>query len=54
VSIVSARLGLASRWQPDGGVLVVPAYEFTDADDGTWSPVARRPSPVADSMLDFE
>ena len=48
VDIVSARLGLASQWQPDGGVLVVPAYEFTDADGGTWSVIA-----VADSKLDF-
>lgn len=48
VDIVSARLGLASQWQPDGSVLVVPAYEFTDADGGTWSVVA-----VADSKLDF-
>ncbi|GAA1764046.1 hypothetical protein [Agromyces humatus] len=48
VEIVSARLGLASQWQPDGGVLVVPAYEFTDADGGTWSMIA-----VDDSMLDF-
>ncbi len=49
VEIVSARLGLASQWQPDGSVLVVPAYEFTDAEGGTWSVIA-----VADSMLDFE
>lgn len=48
VEIVSARLGLSSHWQPDGSVLVVPAYEFTDADGGTWSVIA-----VADSMLDF-
>ena len=48
VEIVSARLGLASQWQPDGSVLVVPAYEFTDADGGTWSVIA-----VAESMLDF-
>lgn len=48
VKIVSARLGLASQWQPNGSVLVVPAYEFTDADGGTWSVVA-----VADSLLDF-
>ncbi|RZU65860.1 hypothetical protein EV379_2198 [Microterricola gilva] len=48
VEIVSARLGLSSQWQPDGSVLVVPAYEFTDADGGTWSVIA-----VADSMLDF-
>jgi hypothetical protein len=49
VEIVSARLGLASQWQPDGSVLVVPAYEFTDAAGGTWSVIA-----VADSKLDFD
>ena len=48
VEIVSARLGLASQWQPDGSVLVVPAYEFTDAGGSTWSVIA-----VADSHLDF-
>ena len=49
VEIVDARLGLASQWQPDGSVLVVPAYEFTDADGGVWSVIA-----VSDSMLNFE
>jgi hypothetical protein len=49
VEIVSARLGLASQWQPDGSVLVVPSYEFTDSQGGTWSVIA-----VADSELDFE
>lgn len=49
VEIVDARLGLASQWQPDGSVLVVPAYEFTDADGGTWSVIA-----VADAKLDFD
>ncbi|MET4157604.1 hypothetical protein [Agromyces sp. PvR057] len=48
VEIVSARTGLASQWQPDGSVLVVPAYEFTDAGGGTWSVIA-----VAESKLDF-
>ncbi|MEL4317786.1 hypothetical protein WJX64_02085 [Leifsonia sp. YIM 134122] len=48
VDIVSARLGLASQWQPDGSVVVVPAYELTDAEGGTWSVIA-----VADEMLDF-
>ncbi|WP_136707866.1 hypothetical protein [Agromyces sp. H66] len=48
VEIVDARLGLASQWQPDGSVLVVPAYEFTDAEGGTWSVIA-----VAESKLDF-
>lgn len=49
IEIVEARLGLASQWQPDGGVLVVPAYEFTDTDGGTWSVIA-----VAESKLDFD
>lgn len=49
VEIVSARLGLASQWQPNGSVLVVPAYEFTDSDGGVWSVIA-----VADSTLDFD
>ncbi|MFD4420782.1 hypothetical protein ACFWN7_04660 [Agromyces sp. NPDC058484] len=48
VEIVDARLGLASHWQPDGSVLLVPAYEFTDAAAGTWSVIA-----VADAKLDF-
>jgi hypothetical protein len=48
VEIVSARLGLTSQWQPDGSVLVVPAYAFTDAEGGTWSVLA-----VGESMLDF-
>lgn len=48
VEIVSARLGLASQWQPDGSVIVVPAYEFADAAGGTWSVIA-----VAESKLDF-
>jgi len=48
VEIVEARLGLASQWQPDGSVVVVPAYEFTDGDGGTWSVIA-----VADAKLDF-
>ncbi|WP_173924478.1 hypothetical protein [Agromyces sp. Marseille-P2726] len=48
VEIVEARLGLATHWQVTGGVLLVPAYEFTDAAGGTWSVIA-----LADSMLDF-
>lgn len=48
VEIVDARLGLATHWQPDGSVLLVPAYEFTDAAGGTWSVIA-----VADTKLDF-
>ncbi|MGX5696326.1 hypothetical protein ACWKWP_09025 [Agromyces soli] len=48
VEIVGVRLGLASQWQPDGSVVIVPAYEFTDASGGTWSVIA-----VADSELDL-
>ncbi|UOE45659.1 hypothetical protein [Agromyces larvae] len=48
VEIVEAQLGFATQWQPDGSVLVVPAYTFTDADGGTWSVIA-----VADASLDF-
>ncbi|GAA2028518.1 hypothetical protein GCM10009819_10200 [Agromyces tropicus] len=48
VEIVDARLGLGSQWQPDGSVLVVPAYEFTDSAGGTWSMIA-----VDDAQLDF-
>lgn len=48
VEIVEARLGLASHWQPDGSVLVVPAYAFVDAEGGSWSVIA-----VADVLLDF-
>jgi hypothetical protein len=48
VEIVSVRLGLTSQWQPDGSVLVVPAYAFTDAEGGIWSVLA-----VAESMLDL-
>lgn len=48
VELVEARLGLATHWQPDGSVLLVPAYEFTDAAGGTWSVIA-----VSDAKLDF-
>jgi hypothetical protein len=48
VEIVDARLGLATQWQADGSVVIVPAYAFTDTDGGTWSVIA-----VADDELDF-
>lgn len=48
VEIVEARLGLTIQWQADGSVLIVPAYQFTDTDGGTWSVIA-----VAESKLDF-
>jgi hypothetical protein len=47
VEIVSARLGIASHWQQDGSVSVVPTYEFTDAAGGIWPVIA-----VAESSLD--
>lgn len=49
VNIESARLGLASQWQPDGSVFLVPAYEFTDSNGGIWSVIA-----LADSHLNFD
>lgn len=48
VEIVEARLGLATNWQPEGSVLIVPAYQFTDSEGGTWSVIA-----VVDAKLDF-
>ncbi|GAA4762865.1 hypothetical protein [Microbacterium gilvum] len=48
VEIVSVRLGLASQWQDDGSVLLVPTYVFGDAGGGEWSVIA-----VAEGSLDF-
>lgn len=48
VTITGARLGSAVQWLPDGQVVLLPAYDLTDDDDGTWSVVA-----VADDGLDF-
>lgn len=48
VTITSARLGHGVQHQPDGAAVLVPAYELTDADGGTWSVLA-----VADDRLDF-
>lgn len=48
VSIVGARLGLSLVTQADGAAVLVPAYELSDTDGGTWSVVA-----VADGSLDF-
>ncbi|ACQ78943.1 conserved hypothetical protein [Beutenbergia cavernae DSM 12333] len=48
VALTGARLGVATHYQSDGSVLLVPTYEFTDADGGTWTVVA-----VADDRLDF-
>ncbi|MEG3614607.1 hypothetical protein [Isoptericola haloaureus] len=46
VTITDARLGLAQEYTVDQGVLLLPAYELTDADGSTWSVVA-----VADEAL---
>ncbi|NYD67399.1 hypothetical protein [Agromyces atrinae] len=48
VDLESVRLGLTTQWQPDGSVIVIPAYEFTDGAGSTWSIIA-----VADSRIDF-
>ncbi|GAA1730061.1 hypothetical protein GCM10009809_27000 [Isoptericola hypogeus] len=48
VEITSARLGLAQQYQDDGTVVMVPAYELSDAAGNAWSVVA-----VADEAMDF-
>jgi len=48
VTLVSARLGVALTTLPSGAAILVPTYELTDSDGGTWSVIA-----VVDSQLDF-
>ncbi|MBE7699151.1 hypothetical protein H9623_02370 [Oerskovia sp. Sa1BUA8] len=48
VTITSARLGWAVHYQADGGALLVPSYELSDAEGNVWSVVA-----VVDDRLDF-
>ncbi|TGJ94501.1 hypothetical protein DLJ96_19345, partial [Actinotalea fermentans ATCC 43279 = JCM 9966 = DSM 3133] len=48
VTITSARLGWAVHHQADGGAVLVPSYELSDAEGSTWSVIA-----VADDELDF-
>ena len=44
-----AELSLAQYWQPDGTLLILPAYRITTADDrGTWAIIA-----VASSAVEF-
>jgi hypothetical protein len=44
-----AELSLAQYWQPDGTLLILPAYRVTTADDrGTWALIA-----VSQSAVDF-
>ena len=46
---VSAERSLAQYWQPDGTLLILPAYRVTTADDrGTWAIIA-----VAETAIDF-
>lgn len=45
----SAERSLAQYWQPDGTLLILPAYRVTTADDrGTWAIIA-----VAETAIDF-
>ena len=48
VTLVSARLGLALTTLPSGAAVLVPTYQLTDTDGGTWSVIA-----VVDSQLDL-
>lgn len=49
MTAVSAELSLAQYWQPDGTLLILPAYRVSTADDrGTWSIIA-----VAETAVDF-
>ena len=48
VTITEARLGWAVHYQNDGGAVLVPSYELSDAEGNAWSVVA-----VADDELDF-
>jgi len=49
VVATGAELSLAQYWQPDGTLLILPAYRVTTADDrGTWAIIA-----VSGSAVDF-
>ncbi|WP_402468326.1 hypothetical protein [Isoptericola aurantiacus] len=48
VTITAARLGPAQQYQQDGSVLLLPAYELSDAAGNTWSVLA-----VAEDALDL-
>jgi hypothetical protein len=40
ILVTQAELGLGQFWQPDGDLLILPAYQLT-GDDGTrWSLIA--------------
>ncbi len=48
VTVAGAELGLAQYWQPDGGLLILPAYRLAGADGSSWSLLA-----VADTYVSF-
>lgn len=48
VTLVSAQLGVALVYQPDGTQVLAPAYSLTDTTGATWSVIA-----VADDHLNF-
>lgn len=49
MTAVGAELSLAQYWQPDGTLLILPAYRVSTADDrGTWAIIA-----VAETAVDF-
>lgn len=48
-TVTGAELSLAQYWQPDGTLLILPAYRVTTADDrGTWAIIA-----VAQAAVEF-
>jgi hypothetical protein len=47
VTVTGADLALAQYWQPDGGMLVLPAYLLTGEDGSRWSLLAVDDSAVA-------
>jgi hypothetical protein len=40
ILVEQADLGLAQFRQPDGAVLILPAYQLTGADGSRWSVIA--------------
>ena len=47
LTATGAELSLAQYWQPDGTLLILPAYRVTTADDrGTWAIIAVAPTAV--------
>ena len=40
IVVTGAELGLAQFWQPDGDLLILPAYRLTGDDGSDWSLIA--------------